>query len=118
MNEHQPLTRYKNNLRVYQNPDYYRQRQQITEHQFGTIKRHLGYDHTNLRGKPKLMGELGLLFTVYNLVRCTRIFGAEKLINTLLQRFYVNLSRKYGAFSAFLRKDSRWHSCKETAVQV
>jgi len=36
-------------------------------------------------------------------VRCIRIFGAEKLINTLLKRFYVNLSQKYGAFWAFLR---------------
>jgi len=38
-----------------------------------------------------------------DVVRCIRIFGAEKLINTLLQRLYVNLSRKYGAFWAFLR---------------
>ena len=29
-----------NEKRVHSNPDYYRQRQQITEHQFGTLKRH------------------------------------------------------------------------------
>lgn len=92
-----------NNQRIYQNPDYYRQRQQITEHQFGTLKRHLGYDHTNLRGKPKLMGELGVLFTIYNLVRCVNILGVEKLINTLLHEVYVFLSLKCGSFSAFLR---------------
>jgi transposase len=92
-----------NKQRVYQNPDYYRQRQQIAEHQFGTLKRQMGYDHTNIRGKPKLMGELGLLFTVYNLVRCIHIFGAEKLLNALLKGFYANLNRKYRAFSAFLR---------------
>ncbi|MDZ7741664.1 MAG: transposase [Bacteroidota bacterium] len=40
-----------NNQRVNENPDYYRQRQQITEHQFGTIKRQMGYTHTNIRGK-------------------------------------------------------------------
>jgi len=29
-----------NNDRVHQNPEYYGERQQIIEHQFGTIKRH------------------------------------------------------------------------------
>jgi len=31
-----------NNRRVHEKPDYYRQRQQITEHQFGTLKRQRG----------------------------------------------------------------------------
>lgn len=35
-----------NEKRVNQNPEYYRQRQQITEHQFGTLKRQWGFTFT------------------------------------------------------------------------
>ena len=39
-----------NEKRVNQNPEYYKLRQQITEHQFGTLKRQWGlYIHTNER---------------------------------------------------------------------
>lgn len=92
-----------NNERVNNNPEYYRQRQQITEHQFGTLKRQMGYDHTNVRGKPKVMGELGLLFTVYNLVRCVNILGRENFAKALQQRLCEKMKLKYGAFSAILR---------------
>jgi len=92
-----------NNERVNQNPDYYRQRQQITEHQFGTLKRQMGFTYTLVRGKPKVMGEIGLMFTVYNLVRCVRILGIENFIKALKQRAYVIFNVKYGAFWAILR---------------
>jgi len=72
-----------NARRVKENPDYYRQRQQITEHPFGTLKRQRGYTHTNLRGKTKVPGEAGILFIGYNLRRCISIFGAAKLIKAL-----------------------------------
>ncbi len=92
-----------NNERVNPNPDYYHQRQQITEHQFGTLKRHLGYNHTNVRGKPKVMGEVGLLFTVYNLVKCIHIYGVDDFVKALKQKLYVYPNIDYGPFSAFLR---------------
>jgi len=72
-----------NNNRVNKNPGYYRQRQQITEHQFGTLKRQRGYTHTNVRGKEKVLGEVGLVFIGYNLTRCVSILGMEKLIKLL-----------------------------------
>ena len=72
-----------NNNRVNENPEYYRQRQQITEHPFGTLKRQWGYTHTNVRGKEKVLGEVGLLFIGYNLTRCISILGTEKLIKLL-----------------------------------
>lgn len=50
-----------NTERVLSNPDYYRKRQQITEHQFGTLKRKHGFTHTNVRGKEKVLGEVGLV---------------------------------------------------------
>lgn len=73
----------KNNLRVNENPGYYRQRQQITEHMFGTLKRQRGFTHTNVRGKDKVLGEAGLMFIGYNLTRCISILGIFKLIKLL-----------------------------------
>jgi len=72
-----------NTWRIEQNPNYYRQRQQITEHPFGTLKRQRGFTHTLVRGKEKVMGEIGLAFIGYNLSRCMTILGTEKLIKLL-----------------------------------
>jgi len=69
--------------RVNQNPDYYRKRQQITEHMFGTLKRQRGFTFTIMRGKENVLGEVGLMFIGYNLSRCISILGAEKLIKAL-----------------------------------
>jgi len=72
-----------NAKRVDENPDYYSQRQQITEHMFGTLKRQRDFTYTLLRGKDKVLGEVGLMFIGYNLTRCISIMGIEKLIKAL-----------------------------------
>jgi transposase len=72
-----------NNQRVLENPDYYRQRQQITEHIFGTLKRQRGFTHAMVKSKEKVLGEVGLMFIGYNLTRCVTILGVEKLIKAL-----------------------------------
>jgi transposase len=72
-----------NAKRVNDNPDYYRKRQQIAEHMYGTLKRQRGYTHTNLRGKEKVLGETGLYFIGYNLTRCISILGVPWLIKAL-----------------------------------
>ncbi len=84
-----------NMIRVQNNPDYYRQRQQITEHMFGTLKRQRGFTFTLIRGKEKVLvlGEVGLMFIGYNLSRCISVIGAGKLINVLREH----------CFSCFLR---------------
>ncbi|TLX72411.1 IS1182 family transposase [Labilibacter sediminis] len=82
-----------NNQRVNNNPEYYRQRQQITEHMFGTFKRQRGFAHTLLRGKEKVLGEVGLLFIGYNISRCVSIIGAKELVNMLKK--YVSTSKVY-----------------------
>jgi len=69
--------------RVNENPDYYRKRQQIAEHMYGTLKRQRGFTHTNVRGKENVLGEVGLVFIGYNLTRCISLLGAEKLIRAL-----------------------------------
>ncbi len=45
-----------NNKRVNENPDYYRQRQQITEHIYGTLKRQRGFTYTLVKGKEAVLG--------------------------------------------------------------
>lgn len=72
-----------NAKRVHENPDYYRKRQQIAEHMYGTLKRQRGYTHTNMRGKEKVLGETGLFFIGYNLTRCISILGVPQLIKAL-----------------------------------
>jgi transposase len=72
-----------NAKRIENNPEYYRQRQQIAEHPFGTLKRQRGFTHTLVRGKDKVLGEVGLMFIGYNLSRCISILGVDKLIKLL-----------------------------------
>lgn len=75
-----------NAQRVQNNPDYYRKRQQITEHPFGTLKRQRGFTHTLVRKKDPVLGEVGLMFMGYNLGRCVNIFGFNELIKLLKNR--------------------------------
>lgn len=83
-----------NAKRVENNPDYYRERQQIVEHPFGTLKRQRGFTHTLVRGKEKVLGEVGLMFIGYNLSRCVSILGIKELINRLLDSCLLFLKTK------------------------
>lgn len=62
-----------NNKRVKQNPAYYKQRQQLAEHPWGTLKRQRGFDHVLARGKKNVLGEVSLVFIGYNLSRLATI---------------------------------------------
>lgn len=81
-----------NTRRVENNPDYYRQRQQVTEHMFGTLKRQRGFTHALMRRKDNVLGEVGLMFIGYNLSRCISILGVEKLIKALKECCLRHLS--------------------------
>ena len=95
-----------NNQRVNQNPEYYRQRQQIAEHMFGTLKRQRGFTHVLVRGKEKVLGEVGLMFIGYNLTRCVSILGVQKLIKLLkeccLPVFRLRKWLLLGSYNKFL----------------
>ena len=97
-----------NAKRVHQNPDYYRQRQQITEHMFGTLKRQRGFTFTLMRGKENVLGEVGLMFIGYNLSRSISVLGAEKLIRALreccLPVFFMLTGAVLSLFRHFLKK--------------
>lgn len=77
----------RNNRRVNQNMEFYRQRQQLIEHQFGTLKRQRGFDHLLLRGKTDVLAEVSLMFLTYNLSRAVSILGFSRLMRRLQAHF-------------------------------
>jgi transposase len=72
-----------NDNNIKQNPQYYKRRQAICEHPFGSIKRHWGYTHTLLKGLEKVNGEMNLIMFCYNFLRTKNILGFEKMLNTI-----------------------------------
>ena len=72
-----------NQKRVEAKPEYYRLRQQVTEHQFGTLKRQWGFTYTLMKGKQNVLSEVNLMMICYNLTRLMSILGPEVLRNRL-----------------------------------
>lgn len=72
-----------NDKNIKQNPQYYKRRQSICEHPFGSIKRHWGYTHTLLKGLQKVNGEMNLIMFCYNFMRAKNILGFEKMIQAI-----------------------------------
>lgn len=78
-----------NDKRVASQKDYYRTRQAIVEHPFGTIKVPWGYHYTLLRGMKKVDGEMALIFTCYNMKRAIKILGVQGLIRQIKAFFWL-----------------------------
>ena len=78
----------KNAKRVKGNPEYYKQRQQITEHQFGTLKRQWGFTYTLMKGKENVLAEVSLGMMCYNLVRMMSIYDLKSLKKALKRAFF------------------------------
>jgi transposase len=72
-----------NNTKIRSNPDYYKKRQSICEHPFGTIKRQWGYTYTLMKGLQKVNGEMNLIMLVYNIKRTISILGFEKMMQAI-----------------------------------
>jgi transposase len=70
----------RNNKNIRQNPDYYKRRQSICEHPFGTIKRQWGYTYTLMKGLQKVNGEMNLIMLVYNIKRTLSLLGFKKML--------------------------------------
>lgn len=79
-----------NRERVLANPEYYKLRQQIIEHQFGILKRQWGFTFTLLKRKKNVMSEVHLLMMAYNLTRMIAIIGINEF------------KRRQGGLSAYL----------------
>jgi transposase len=72
-----------NDNNIKRNPEYYKRRQAICEHPFGTIKRHWGYTHTLLKGLLKVNGEMNLIMFCYNFMRTKNILGTQKMLKAI-----------------------------------
>jgi len=72
-----------NNNNIKRNPQYYKRRQAIVEHPFGTIKRHFGYTHTLVKGLEKVNGEFNLIMFCYNFLRTKNILGFDGMQKAL-----------------------------------
>jgi len=96
-----------NQKRVESNPEYYRLRQQITEHQFGTLKRQWGFTFTLMKGKSNVLSEVNLMMICYNLRRLMTIFSLNELKNkfkALDLYFLIKWKSFYTILNVFLRK--------------
>lgn len=76
--------------RVRANPQRMRQRQEIVEHPFGTLKRGMNQGYFLCRGLTKVRGEMSLSILSYNLKRVFNILGVEQMIAALTARKTVN----------------------------
>jgi len=90
-----------NQKRVEENPEYYRLRQQVTEHQFGTIKRQWGFTHTLMKGKQNVLSEVNLIMICYNLSRLMAILDPNELRNRL-KKLALELSPIFEGISGVL----------------
>jgi hypothetical protein len=76
-----------NKKRIEKNKEYYRKRQQIVEHPFGTIKRQWGFDHIMTKKTIKRAeSDIGLILIAYNLRRIINLIGFKTLIRYLMKR--------------------------------
>jgi len=105
----------KNKERIEQNKEYYRRRQAIVEHPYGTIKRQWGFSYVMTKKSiQRAEADVGLIFTAYNLRRLMNIIGIKKLSNylkkTSLLFFYLKelITIKINAFRLlqFIRNSS------------
>ena len=91
-----------NEQRVTANPNYYRLRQQVTEHQFGTLKRQWGFTFTLMKEKSNVLSEVNLMMMCYNLRRLVSILGIDSL-KTRLRELAQFIWSKTDSFLASLR---------------
>jgi transposase len=65
------------------NPQAMRQRREVVEHPFGTIKLRMGATHFLLKTLPKVASEMALQVLAYNLTRVLNILGIQPLMAAL-----------------------------------
>ena len=69
-----------NRQRIENNKDYYRRRQSIVEHPYGTIKRQWGFSYIlTKRYTQRASADVGFMFIAYNLRRIFNILDKNKL---------------------------------------
>jgi hypothetical protein len=69
--------------RVEAHPEIMKQRQQLVEHPFGTIKFWWDHGHFLMRGLAKVKAEFSLSTLAYNIRRVLNILGVKRLLAAL-----------------------------------
>jgi hypothetical protein len=70
--------------RLDNNPQAMRQRREIVEHPFGTIKARMGATHFLTKTLPKVAAEIPISVLAYNLTRVMNIVGIKPLIAAIV----------------------------------
>ena len=67
-----------NKINIESNKEYYKRRQAIVEHPYGTLKRQWGFYYIITKnGKKRTSADVGLMFIAYNLRRIKNILDAD-----------------------------------------
>jgi len=69
--------------RMWQHPEKIKQRKQLVEHPFGTIKHWMNHGYFLMRGLEKVGAEMSLSVLAYNLMRVISILGVEELLKAI-----------------------------------
>lgn len=89
-----------NKDRIENNKDYYKKRQAIVEHPYGTIKRQWGFSYILTKKYIKRAeADVGLMFVAYNLRRIMNIIGIKILkthLRIIMQSFITVITRISG----------------------
>ena len=94
-----------NKGRIERNKAYYKKRQAIVEHPYGTIKRQWGFSYIlTKKGIKRASADVGFMFTAYNLRRLINIVGVNALSNYLKEvivffnRFFLAYTSIFSSF--------------------
>lgn len=69
------IIKYKEKMKTQKSKALIKKRGSMVEHPFGTIKRHLGWDHFLVRGIDKVSGENAIIMFSYNFRRLLNLIG-------------------------------------------
>ena len=85
-----------NKERISKDKDYYRQRQAIVEHPYGTIKRQWGFDHIMTKKyKKRAEADVGFIFIAYNIRRLISLLSKEELAKYLKELILLLFNQIY-----------------------
>jgi transposase len=99
-----------NKIRIQHNQNYYRRRQAIVEHPYGTIKRQWGFNYIMTKKSIKrASADVGLVFTAYNLRRILNIIGIDALKRFALAFiwFFAAFLASFGLFWRMQKKHTQ-----------
>lgn len=84
-----------NKERVKQNQIYYKRRQAIVEHPYGTLKRQWGFSYiTTKKTIKRATADVGFMMIAYNIRRLINIIGKNELIKYMREILSFNLPKK------------------------